>query len=64
MDIVSALFDKKGISALFDKKGISASFGKKGISASFDKKGIFVVFGDCLQKKKSQGLRIQCILNP
>ena len=55
MDIASALFDKKGISALFDKKGISASF---------DKKGIFVVFGDCLQKKKSQGLRIQCILNP
>ena len=63
MDITSALFDKKGISASFDKKGISALFGKKGISASFDKNGIFVVFGDCLQKK-SQGLRIQCILNP
>ena len=43
MDIASALFDKKGISALFDKKGISASF---------DKNGIFVVFGDCLQKKR------------
>ena len=39
-------------SALFDKKGISASFDKKGISASFDKNGIFVVFGDCLQKKR------------
>ena len=63
MDITSALFDKKGISASFDKKGISALFGKKGTSASFDKNGIFVVFGDCLQKK-SQGLRIQCILNP
>ena len=50
-------------SALFDKKGISASFDKNGLSASFDKNGIFVVFGDCLQKK-SQGLRIQCILNP
>ena len=54
MDIASALFDKKGISALFNKKGISASF---------DKNGIFVVFGNCLQKK-SQGLRIQCILIP
>ena len=43
MDIASALFGKKGISALFDKKGISASF---------DKNGIFVVFGDCLQKKR------------
>ena len=63
MDIASALFDKKGISASFDKNGISALFDKKGISASFDKNGIFVVFGDCLQKK-SQGLRIQCILNP
>ena len=63
MDIASALFGKKGISALFDKKGISALFDKKGLSASFDKNGIFVVFGDCLQKK-SQGLRIQCILNP
>ena len=41
----------------------SALFDKKGISALFDKKGIFVVFGDCLQKK-SQGVRIQCILNP
>ena len=41
----------------------SALFDKKGISASFDKNGIFVVFGDCLQKK-SQGLRILCILNP
>ena len=63
MDIASALFGKKGISASFDKNGISASFDKKGISALFDKNGIFVVFGDCLQKK-SQGLRIQCILNP
>lgn len=63
MDIASALFDKKGLSALFGKRGISALFGKKGISSSFDKNGIFVVFGDCLQKK-SQGLRIQCILNP
>lgn len=50
-------------SALFDKKGISASLDKKGLSASFDKNGIFVVFGNCLQKK-SQGLRILCILNP
>ena len=43
----------------------SALFDKKGLSASFDKNRIFVVFGNCLQKKKkSQGLRIQCILNP
>ena len=63
MDIASALFGKKGISASFDKNGISALFDKKGIFASFDKNGIFVVFGDCLQKK-SQGLRIQCILTP
>ena len=63
MDIASASFDKNGIFVVFDKKGISASFDKKGIFASFDKNGIFVVFGDCLQKK-SQGLRIQCILNP
>ena len=63
MDITSALFDKKGISASFDKKGLSALFDKREYPPHSIKME-YSSYSAIVYKKKSQGLRIQCILNP